>query len=66
MALNPINAKLTKRECAAVLTLGFGTFTNDNTGMKLDDMRTAVVSKISEGKSEQAFWKTINETPAHT
>lgn len=64
--LNPISAKLTKRECAAVLTIGFATFTNENSTTKVDTMRRDLLAKISEGVSGEKFWQTMNEAPTQS
>ena len=56
-------AKLKKIDCAAILTLGFGEFTSVS-GVNLIDIRKQVDAKIAKGRSDDAFWKSIDSANA--
>ena len=60
---NPSDAKLTKTECAAVVTLGFGKYTS--TSGRLADLQRALNGEISKGKERPdaekiKFWTDVD------
>ena len=66
---DPGAAKLTKTLCAAVLTLGFGKFTRENS-CKIEDLRKRVKDAIADdawkqpGKEKPRFWAELEKARA--
>jgi hypothetical protein len=57
---DPTKAKLTIIQCAAVISLGFGTYTTTG-GKKSKAIREAVKAEIDKNESNKPFWKDIKE-----
>ena len=55
---DPIEAKLTVTQCAAVLSLGFGKYT-PSSGKKRAAIRADVKEEIDKNESDKPFWKDI-------
>ena len=59
---DPVKAKLTKRDCAVILTLCFDEFTHDGCKDKVDKLRLLVRDKIAGDKSVgSGFWDSFNK-----
>ena len=52
-------SKLTRKQCAAILTLGFGEFTGDSG--KMDSLRSKVDTGIRRGKTDKDYWKRMED-----
>jgi hypothetical protein len=65
--IDPEKTNLSRKECAAVLTLGFGKYTSE-TASKVNEMRKAVQAKLKEHNDnpEVAFWKDMNSNETQT
>ena len=63
-ANNPAATKLSKIQCAAVLTIGFEKYSG--TSAKVDDLRDKVKLEIAkgEGEEEKPFWTRQDEIAA--
>ena len=60
-APDPIRAKLFKRDCAVLLTLGFNQYTHDGCKHPVKELRQILKSKIDGDKtSGKVFWEALN------
>ena len=56
-AMDANTAKLSMKECGAILTLGFDDYTN---GGKVGDLRVSVNRELIKGKSQHKFWTAVD------
>ena len=52
-------SKLTRRQYAALLTLGFGEYTSDSG--KLETLRSRVDVEIQRGESDKDYWRRMRD-----